>query len=33
MYHIYHWSQQITVYFVIPKAVIHSVLAYALRES
>ena len=37
MYHKYHWSQvlhvQITVYFVIPKAVIHSVLDYVLCES
>jgi hypothetical protein len=37
MYYKYDWSHvlyvQITVYFVIPKAVIHSVLAYVLRES
>ena len=37
MHHEYHLSQvlyvQSTVYFVIPKAVIHSVLAYVLCES
>ena len=37
MYHKYHWSQilyvQITIYFLIPKAAVHSVLACVLCES